>query len=67
MADPVQPRQLLISNELPCLCVFALLRQTRKAAVEKCRELAPDYELASPEKPDLLALYEKRRQERRSR
>jgi uracil-DNA glycosylase family 4 len=36
-----------------------------KAAVEKCRELAPDYELASPEKPDLLALYETRRQERR--
>lgn len=38
-----------------------------KAAVEKCRELAPDYELASPEKPDLLALYEDRRQARRSR
>ncbi|MDR7868306.1 MAG: uracil-DNA glycosylase [Sporomusaceae bacterium] len=36
-----------------------------KAAVEKCRELAPGYELASPEKPDLLAMYEPRRQERR--
>ncbi|MDR7868345.1 MAG: uracil-DNA glycosylase [Sporomusaceae bacterium] len=36
-----------------------------KAAVEKCRELEPGYELASPEKPDLLAMYESRRQERR--
>lgn len=36
-----------------------------KAAVEKCRELAPGCELASPEKPDLLAIYEPRRQERR--
>ena len=26
MADPVQTRQLLVSYELPCLCVFALLR-----------------------------------------
>ncbi|MDT8903529.1 uracil-DNA glycosylase [Anaeroselena agilis] len=37
-----------------------------KAAVEKCKELAPDYDLASPEKPDLLAMYEGRRQERRT-
>ena len=36
-----------------------------KAAAEKCRELAPGYELASPDKPDLLAMYEDRRQERR--
>ena len=36
-----------------------------KAAVEKCRELSPEYELASAEKPDLLAMYESRRQERR--
>ena len=36
-----------------------------KAAVEKCRELAPDWEPASAEKPDLLAMYEGRRQERR--
>lgn len=36
-----------------------------KAAVEKCHELAPNYELASPEKPDLLAMYESNRQERR--
>jgi DNA polymerase len=36
-----------------------------KAAVEKCRELAPGYELASAERPDLLAMYEGRRQERR--
>ena len=38
-----------------------------KAAVEKCRHLAPDYELASADRPDLLALYEERRQARRSR
>ncbi len=36
-----------------------------KAAVERCRELAPGYELASAEKPDLLAMYEGRRLERR--
>jgi DNA polymerase len=36
-----------------------------KAAVEKCRELAPGYELASAERPDLLAMYEGRRKERR--
>ncbi len=36
-----------------------------KAAVEKCRELAPGCELASADKPDLLAMYESRRQERR--
>lgn len=38
-----------------------------KAAVEKCRELAPGYGLASTDKPDLLATYEPRRQERRKR
>lgn len=38
-----------------------------KAAVEKCRELAPDYALASSAPPDLLALYEGRRQERKKR
>jgi len=36
-----------------------------KAAVEKCRELAPEWEPAAAEKPDLLAMYEGRRQERR--
>jgi len=36
-----------------------------KAAVEKCRELAPEWEPAAAEKPDLLAMYESRRQERR--
>jgi DNA polymerase len=36
-----------------------------KAAVEKCKELAPDWELASAAKPDLLAMYEGRRQERK--
>ncbi len=35
-----------------------------KAAVEKCRELAPGYELAAATKPDLLAMYEGRRLER---
>jgi uracil-DNA glycosylase family 4 len=38
-----------------------------KAAVEKCRELAPGYELVSADKPDLLALYEERRQQRKKR
>jgi uracil-DNA glycosylase, family 4 len=37
-----------------------------KAAVEKCREMAPDYELAAAERPDLLAMYESRRQERKN-
>lgn len=36
-----------------------------KAAVEKCRELAPEWEPAAAERPDLLAMYEGRRQERR--
>lgn len=36
-----------------------------KAAVEKCRELAPEWEPASAEKPDLLAMYEGRTQKRR--
>lgn len=36
-----------------------------KAAVDKCRDISPDYELASPEKPDLLALYAQRRENRR--
>jgi DNA polymerase len=35
------------------------------AAVAKCRELVPDYELQSGEKPDLLALYTERREARR--
>lgn len=38
-----------------------------KAAVEKCRELAPGYELASADRPDLLVLYEERRQARKRR
>lgn len=38
-----------------------------QAAVEKCRELAPDYELQAPVKPDLLAIYASRRDERRKR
>jgi len=39
-----------------------------KAAVEKCRELVPEWEPTSAEKPDLLlAMYEGRRQKRRSR
>lgn len=37
-----------------------------KAAAEKCRELAPDYILNSPEKPDLLKLYAQRREQRRA-
>lgn len=38
-----------------------------KAAVEKCREAAPDYELKSPEPPDLLALFASRREERKQK
>ncbi len=34
-----------------------------KAAVEKCRELAQEWVPAAAEKPDLLAMYEGRRQE----
>ncbi|VBB09850.1 Hypothetical protein LUCI_5148 [Lucifera butyrica] len=37
-----------------------------KAAVEKCRELAPDYPLQSDVPPDLLALYAGRRQDRQA-
>jgi DNA polymerase len=33
-----------------------------KAAVEKCAQLAPDYIFRSPEKPDLLAQFQTRRQ-----
>ncbi len=36
-----------------------------KAAVERCRELAPEWEPAAAERPDLLAKYESRRQDRR--
>jgi len=36
-----------------------------KATVEKCRELAPEWEPAAAEKPGLLAMYEGRRQARR--
>lgn len=36
-----------------------------KAALDKCRELAPEYQFQSPEKPDLLKLYAARRDERR--
>lgn len=35
------------------------------AALEKCRELAPEYQFQSPEKPDLLNLFAARRDERR--
>jgi DNA polymerase len=36
-----------------------------KAAVEKCHELAPGYQLGSEEKPDLLQLFTPRREARR--
>lgn len=35
-----------------------------KAAVDKCREFEPECVLQSPVRPDLLAMYAKRRQER---
>ncbi|MDR3564263.1 MAG: uracil-DNA glycosylase [Negativicutes bacterium] len=38
-----------------------------KAAVEKCRELAPDFALQSEELPDLLSLYAPRRAERQGK
>lgn len=38
-----------------------------KAAIEKCQELAPEYNFKSSEPPDLLALYSHRREHRQAK